>query len=197
MSWYARLNSTYPIVTRSLTTGITSAACDGLVQLRMKKEGESYSFFRSLKMFCYGTFALGPILHHWFGFLERAIPLHKEMTKPQRFKTILKRIVLDQGVYAPSIITFFMTAQTALDYYLPDQRTSETIKNDSKTLPVTGVISNKLSRDFLPTYLTSCSVWPAAQMFNFYVIPPNFRVLFVGMVGLWWNCLLYFKQQKP
>jgi protein Mpv17 len=40
-------------------------------------------------------------------------------------------------------------------------------------------------------------VWPAAQAINFLFLPPQFRVLYVGAVTLFWDSFLsYIKHER-
>lgn len=49
---------------------------------------------------------------------------------------------------------------------------------------------------FVPTYARSCLFWLPAQTLNFYYIPPQFRVVFVGTCAFAWvNILCWVKRQ--
>uniref|UniRef100_A0A1B0AXT9 Mpv17-like protein n=1 Tax=Glossina palpalis gambiensis TaxID=67801 RepID=A0A1B0AXT9_9MUSC len=49
---------------------------------------------------------------------------------------------------------------------------------------------------FLPTFKVSCMFWLPAQTFNFLIIPPRFRVIYMGVCGFMWaNVLCWFKRQ--
>ena len=40
-------------------------------------------------------------------------------------------------------------------------------------------------------------LWPAAQLFNFYVIPLKFRVNFSNIISLFWNTYVSWLANRP
>lgn len=55
----------------------------------------------------------------------------------------------------------------------------------------------ELKQKFLPTFGRSCMFWLPAQMFNFVLIPPKFRVIYMGVCGfVWVNILCWIKRQQ-
>lgn len=54
----------------------------------------------------------------------------------------------------------------------------------------------ELKEKFVPTFLRSCLFWIPAQTANFMLIPPRFRVVYVGTCSfVWVNILCYIKRQ--
>jgi len=49
---------------------------------------------------------------------------------------------------------------------------------------------SRVTENFVPTIKRSWVVFTPAQLINFSIVPPGFRVLFVGMVALCWNTYL-------
>lgn len=48
-----------------------------------------------------------------------------------------------------------------------------------------------------PTFTTSCLFWLPAQAVNFLLVPPAFRVTYVGTCAFAWvNILCWFKRQE-
>lgn len=55
----------------------------------------------------------------------------------------------------------------------------------------------ELKQKFLPTFERSCMFWLPAQLFNFVLIPPRFRVIYMGVCGfVWVNILCWIKRQQ-
>ena len=42
------------------------------------------------------------------------------------------------------------------------------------------------------TLINSYKIWPLFQMANFYFVKPDFRLLTVNIVSLFWNCYMSF-----
>lgn len=55
----------------------------------------------------------------------------------------------------------------------------------------------ELKEKFLPTFARSCLFWIPAQTLNFLVIPPKYRVIYVGTSSfIWVNILCWVKRQN-
>lgn len=48
----------------------------------------------------------------------------------------------------------------------------------------------------VPGLLANWKLWPAAQLVNFTVIPPEQRILFGNIVGVCWTCVISKMQQS-
>jgi hypothetical protein len=48
----------------------------------------------------------------------------------------------------------------------------------------------------VPGLLANWKLWPAAQLVNFTVIPPEQRILFGNIVGVCWTCVISNMQQS-
>jgi hypothetical protein len=48
----------------------------------------------------------------------------------------------------------------------------------------------------MPGLLANWKLWPAAQLVNFTVIPPEQRILFGNIVGVCWTCVISNMQQS-
>jgi len=54
----------------------------------------------------------------------------------------------------------------------------------------------ELRQKFLPTFRNSCCFWIPAQTVNFSIIPPNYRIIYIGSCALVWvNILCWIKRQ--
>ncbi len=49
---------------------------------------------------------------------------------------------------------------------------------------------------YLASLQADWTVWPAAQAFNFFVLPPQFRVVYVSAVTFCWNTFLSYMKHK-
>lgn len=58
-------------------------------------------------------------------------------------------------------------------------------------------ILEECKRKLIPTFKTSCAFWLPVQAINFLLIPPTFRVAYVGTCAFAWvNILCWFKRQE-
>lgn len=48
----------------------------------------------------------------------------------------------------------------------------------------------------VPGLLANWKLWPAAQLVNFTLIPPEQRILFGNVVGICWTCIISNMQQE-
>ena len=90
-------------------------------------------------------------------------------------KSIIKRVVLDQAVFAPCFIpTFFLSVKL-----LEGRKLNESIE--------------ELRKVFVDMYTTNLVLWVPASSINFAFVPQRFMVLFGNVVGLVWNTYVSFK----
>lgn len=79
----------------------------GFCQTIVRQSSEPYDLVRTLRMAGYGMLILGPSLHFWFNFVSRVLPKRDLITT-------LKKIVLGQTVYGPTMTVVFFSANAAL-----------------------------------------------------------------------------------
>merc|ERR1711935_99778 len=109
---------------------------------------------------------LGPCNHYWYTWLDKVVPAVKTV------KTVGSKILMDQLIFSPFSLTSFFIAMGAME-------------GKSRAM-----IMDEMKRHWLPTYKVDWSVWPGAQLLNFYFVPSKFRVLYVSTCTLGWNVYL-------
>ena len=90
---------------------------------------------------------------------------------PKHPAAVLSKVVIDQIVNSPlGTMTFFLWTQT-----LKGQ--------PQNTLP-------EITEKLWPTTQASWRLWPAAQAFNFLVVPTHMRIVFINVVAILWTTIL-------
>ncbi len=89
----------------------------------------------------------------------------------------VKRLLLDQFVWAPIFITGFFAALL-------------TCEGRPQQIPA------KLESDLKDAVLTNWKLWIPAQFINFRFMPPQLQVLFANAVALVWNTYLAWATHK-
>lgn len=181
---YLKLLQERPILTKSLTSGLLSFSADFICQRwelqraanRVQdndgkdvghadlKTVPSFDWLRASRFTLLGSVLVAPVLHVWYGFLARFIP-------GPLMVDAMKRLLLDQLLFAPAFIPIFFSANLLLEGR-PE------------------LIKEKIERDLWHTVFTNYAVWIPAQFVNFSVIRPTLQVLFSNFVGFFWN--IYF-----
>ncbi|KAB8077364.1 hypothetical protein BDV29DRAFT_168307 [Aspergillus leporis] len=126
-----------------------------------------FDFERLTRFMSYGFF-MAPIQFQWFGFLSRAFPL----TKKHPTIPALKRVALDQLIFAPFGLVCFFTFMTVAE------------GGGRRAL------TRKFQDVYLPTLKANFVLWPAVQILNFRVVPIQFQIPFVSSVGIAWTAYL-------
>jgi hypothetical protein len=125
-----------------------------------------YDWHRTFKFFFLGGVVVGPALHHWYSFLIRFSPA-------QTTAGALKRLVVDQLVFAPTFIPVFFSGLQFLDGNFD-----------------LGQLKGKLERDYMDTLVANWMVWVPAMLVNFRFVPMHCQVLFSNAIGFGWNIFL-------
>ncbi len=167
-----------PILTKSITAGVLSFIADVICQKGFgstpnegNKEGTKVTkvldFPRIGKFTFLGVALVGPLLHFWYGGLARRIP-------GVDLVSTLKRLALDQLLFAPAFIAVFFTSALTLE---------------GKSF---NEIMTKLKNEWAQTVQANWSIWTPAQFINFRFIDPKYQVLFSNCVGVVWNIYLSY-----
>lgn len=126
--------------------------------------------FRRLSLFMVWGFIQALLQYCWYSVLNS---LYQE---DNLFLSTLKRVLTDQLCYSPfSLLAFFLYTTLVMD-----RGNGEAVKR-------------KLRSAYLPTLVVNYAVWPAAQFFNFLVMPVSLQVPFASTVGVFWNAYLSLK----
>eukprot|EP01114_Cavostelium_apophysatum_P003357 TRINITY_DN1318_c0_g2_i2.p1 TRINITY_DN1318_c0_g2~~TRINITY_DN1318_c0_g2_i2.p1 ORF type:complete len:190 (+),score=9.04 TRINITY_DN1318_c0_g2_i2:86-655(+) len=172
-SVYTHSLNNYPITTKSVACGLMFFGGDLISQAIEQKRvrGLEWDKGRTARMTAYGTFVLGPVGHYWYKFLDHRLPATDNVT-------IAKKVAMDQFLFAPPYYALFYYAMPLME----GRNHKEAVDN--------------VKKNFLMTYAVDMTIWPAAQAFNFKVLQPDQRVLFVSAVSILWNAFLSHMQHK-
>ncbi|KAK4136596.1 hypothetical protein BT67DRAFT_185269 [Trichocladium antarcticum] len=155
-----------PLLTQAVTTSILFAVGDISAQQLVDKRGvEKHDLIRTGRMALYGGVIFGPAAATWFKVLQK----HVKLRSPNA--TILARVAVDQGVFAPTFVGVFLSSMAVME-----------------GTPV----GAKLERSYVSALTANWMVWPFVQMVNFKFVPLQHRLLFVNVISIGWNCYLSF-----
>lgn len=111
------------------------------------------------------TAVFGPAATTWYKFLAKNVNLKSPNG------TILARVALDQGVFAPVFIGVFLSSMATLEG---------------------NPVKEKLDKNYKTALTSNYMLWPFVQAVNFKVVPLEHRVLFVNVISIGWNCYLSY-----
>ena len=138
-----------------------------------KKTWQQHDIWRTIRLTSAGLFIIGPTFHVWYDMFLSKLFIQRTM------KTALKKVVLDQGLFAPAFLVLFYGSLGVLELS-PLQKTV-----------------GRLKSEFLPNMAVNYSIWPAIQMVNFYFIQqPKYNILFVNVASIFWNSFLSWAAHK-
>ncbi|KAL3470781.1 protein sym1 [Aspergillus californicus] len=164
LRWYQSKVAKQPILTASVTSAVLFGSGDVLAQQLVDRKGfEKHDMARTGRMALYGGAIFGPAATTWFGFLQRNIVLKNAKA------TIIARVAADQCLFTPTHLTCFLSFMAVMEGKSPVE---------------------KLKASFIPSYKANLTIWPMVQGFNFSIVPLEYRLLFVNVISLGWNCLL-------
>lgn len=161
-----------PYLVQAVQTGTLMAAGDLISQTVIEKKALKHiDYKRTIGFSSIGFFVGGPALRVWYGLLNKYIGAGG--------KTVaLKKVFVDQVIFAPAFLLIILTAVGTLQ-----GKSFDTIKNDIKA-------------NYSDVLKTNYYVWPWVQLANFYYIPLQYQVLVVQSVALFWNTYLSWKTNK-
>ena len=163
---YIRAINTHPWKTQCASTGVLMCVGDGFAQMLVEKKPlAQFDWKRSSRFFLFGTFIAGPTLRTWYITLDK-------IAKGTPKVAAMKKMAMDQLLFAPVFISFFLTSMT---FFATGSMTTAT---------------EKCRHNFLEVLITNWKIWPAAQILNFYFVPLNWRLIFANVIAVFWNTYL-------
>ncbi|XP_054157901.1 protein Mpv17-like [Oppia nitens] len=164
---YNRLLHAYPLITQCTTTGVLLAAGDVIAQKGVEKQ-EQWNWKRTAKFGAFGLLFIGPVIRNWLVFLERAFGETGKWTP-------IKKVLADQLCFNP-VLQF-------------------------TALPVLGVMNGEtmaqiranIEKNYVDIMIAAWKLWPFVALFNFYLVPLNYRLPVVALVSLVWNIYYTWK----
>ena len=166
IKWYSNLLIKKPLTTKCVTSFITFGLGDVICQqLEKNSQPKQFDIIRVLKQASFGVIVT-PYLHLQFNVII-----------PRFFGgSIVKTLLYDQTVGATLFAVMFFTYLDTMN----GVGLKESLNNTYIKMPATLIANWKL--------------WPMAQLINFTVVPPHYRVFFANMVGIIWNTYLSYMQ---
>ncbi|XP_064611446.1 mpv17-like protein 2 isoform X2 [Liolophura sinensis] len=165
----------YLLVTNTVISACSSGLGDSLQQqyeLTCRRM-EAQNFVRTRNIALTGV-PIGAACHYWYIHLDRCLP-------GRTFKTVAKKILLDQLVCSPIVIAIFLVTLGALEH-TSAQSVARSLWAKGSTL-----------------YTAEWLIWPPAQFINFLFLPTRFRVLYDSAISLGFDCYypyVSYKQDK-
>jgi len=152
-----------PVATKVITAAILSGFGNIIAQKWVEKK--KIDFLRVFK-FALISGAIAPISHYWFNMLDKYFRGMKNVAKRS-----LAQLAVNQLVFSP-IVTAVFYALLAI------------VNGEA------GKIQEMIRDNWWSTLKSSWKVWPAADFINFLWVPPELRVLFGNIVGIFWGIIL-------
>ncbi|MBN3316671.1 PXMP2 protein, partial [Atractosteus spatula] len=169
---YLNLLKKYPILTKSVTSGILSALGNLLSQAlerrgrdKAGKSGKELDLLGPARFAVYGLCVTGPVSHYFYQLLELLLPTSIPYC-------MLKRLLLDRLVFSPAFLLLFFLVMNMLEG-----------KNWS-------AFQEKLRTGYWSALKMNWKVWTPFQFVNINYVPVQFRVLFANLVALFWYAYL-------
>lgn len=157
-----------PILTKATSTLLIGSAGDYLAQrISASQSGEEFQHDvrRTAAVGTWGFFFMGPVLHYWYGVLDRIFF--------GRYAAV-RKMVTDQLCFAAFFNGAFVVGVGMLE--------GSSFENST----------DRMWNTIWPSMKANWSIWPIAQMLNFTIIPKTYQILYVNCVGLLWNCILSY-----
>jgi protein Mpv17 len=183
---YLRLLHKNPLSVKMFQTGVFMGTgdiiCQGLEgSVSLADGGERgrttpFDWLRCLRMASFGAVISAPGMHVFYAVLDKKIPdaaAALASSKSAGLLTLTKRVVADQLLFAPAIVTaFFLWDGCLQGFTQADLRAS-------------------LELHWLEAIKLNYVVWPGA-MYAAFLVPTPHRVMFVNSVQVAWSCVLSY-----
>ncbi|EDW79347.1 uncharacterized protein Dwil_GK19153 [Drosophila willistoni] len=125
---------------------------------RYTREADKWDRTRTVRMGISG-FTVGFVCHFWYKYLDYVYP-------KRTIGVVVRKILLDQFVCSPFFLVVFFVTMGVLEK-----------KNWAE-------LKEEIGDKAFILYKAEWTVWPLAQLFNFFFIKPKYRVLYDNSISL-------------
>lgn len=171
-SLYLSAQSRWPIRTKAASTLVLSVLGDLVAQrIAARRAGVPFSLDgrRTAAVGAWAFCFMGPVLHHWFGALDRVFVGRGRAA-------VGAKVACDQLLFAPPFNAAFIGGVGALE-------------GETRVVArVRGAIGETLRANWM--------LWPAAQAVNFALVPREWQMIYVNTVALGWSVALAYITHK-
>lgn len=166
MALYTRAIRNAPIRTKSISTCLLALLGDLLAQrIATGPKAFEWDRRRSTSVGIWGLLFMGPVLHSWYGVLDRIFF--------GRF-SVWQKLLCDQLFFAPFFNGAFIAGIGTMEGLSPHE------------------VITTLKSKLWPSMKANWTIWPAAQFVNFAFIPKTFQIVYVNCIALFWNVILTY-----
>jgi len=186
-SSYSTSLGAYPILTKSLTAGLTFFLSDYTAQ-RMEKPTEKvddkatkkraakpwkHDWTRTLVSCAVGLFYFGPAAHAWYEWIFAVLP-------GTSLVSTLQKAALGQVLFGPSFTCIFFATSLM-------QSGSFTVGNWIQ----------KIKKDLPGAFISGAGFWPLVDIISFSLVPVKFIPLFINFCSFVWTIYLSMIANRP
>ncbi|OEU18520.1 hypothetical protein FRACYDRAFT_153481, partial [Fragilariopsis cylindrus CCMP1102] len=157
--WYSKLLDTNPIITKCLSAGFISSIGNVLAQGINHPQVSRFALLNIL--------FVAPILHHWYQFINKAVP-------GRAFSKVLQRTFWDEFIFTPMYLPVFLGMLWK----------SEGTTNDNIIKMIISELPSIITAEWL--------VWVPTMIVTFRYIPMKFQVLTINLIGIFWQTFLSY-----
>eukprot|EP00039_Didymoeca_costata_P021846 m.345567 g.345567 ORF g.345567 m.345567 type:complete len:204 (+) comp26743_c0_seq1:266-877(+) len=190
---YTGLLASHPLQTNTVSAGVIGFFGDCAAQAIEQRQTQSKSlkidWIRTWKVASWGFLAGGVPLFYWFRFLDRKFPLTAVGKRSQQdVINMLKKTAVNQ-IFAATLNNggFYCWIVFCDRQLRPEKHENVTFKEEA---------THSLEKKMPPTMKRSFLLWGTAHLFNFWFLPPQYRVLFNSTGQVLWMTYLSITGHK-
>lgn len=157
-------------ILQTMATYATLWTISDSVEQKFISKKEQMDYKKSVRMVTVGTFVVAPLVFTWMFLAERMFP-------GRAIKTVAKKMITDQVVFAPMAISTFYFTTCMLERKSLQQFKEEWLVK------------------FPITYKTGMMFWPFIQAVNFSVVPYKHRAKVIGCASFLWSMFLCYEKE--